>query len=64
MFCFFSGVRERLNRLEDKKNQRLEYLRTRFKDTYDAVMWLRDNQDKFEKPVHEPIMLLVRISSL
>jgi hypothetical protein len=61
-FCgFFPGVRDRLNRLEDKKNQRLEFLRTHYKDTYNAVMWLRDNQDKFEKPVHEPIMLLVRI---
>ena len=56
------GVRDRLNRLEDKKNQRLEFLRTHFKDTYDAVMWLRENQYKFENPVHEPIMLLVNMN--
>ncbi|CAB4007950.1 structural maintenance of chromosomes 5-like, partial [Paramuricea clavata] len=56
------SVRDRLSRLEDKKNQRLEFLRTHYKDTYNAVMWLRDNQDKFEKPVHEPIMLLVNMN--
>ena len=50
-----------MNRLEDKKNQRLEFLRTHYKETYDAVMWLREHQDMFENPVHEPIMLLVRI---
>lgn len=43
------------------KNQRLEFLRKnrQYKDTYDAIMWLRENQHKFEKPVNEPIMLLV-----
>ena len=26
-------------------------------DTYRGVLWLRDNRDKFTKPVHDPIML-------
>ena len=57
----FLDVRDSLTRLEDKKNQRLEVLRRYSKHTYDAVMWLRENQDKFEHPVHEPVMLVVRI---
>ena len=54
-------VRGRIAHLEDMKNQRLEFLRKnrQYKDTYDAIMWLRENQHKFEKPVNEPIMLLV-----
>ena len=58
----FLDVRDSLTRLEDKKNQRLEVLRRYSKHTYDAVMWLRENQDKFEHPVHEPVMLVVRIT--
>lgn len=59
LFLYFVDVQDRLNHLDDKKNQRLQFLRTKFKDTYNAVMWLRDHQDMFEKSVHEPIMLLV-----
>ena len=57
----FLDVRDSLTRLEDKKNQRLEVLRRYSKHTYDAVMWLRENQDKFEHPVHEPVMLVVSV---
>lgn len=35
-------------------------LRSRFNDTYKAVMWLRNNRDRFEGNVHEPMMLVVR----
>ena len=39
------------------KNRRLEHLRNRYKDTYNAVLWLRANQHKFHAPIHEPILL-------
>ncbi|KAK3717890.1 hypothetical protein QZH41_014890, partial [Actinostola sp. cb2023] len=51
----------RLNRLEDIKKKRLEFLHNQFRDTYNAVMWLRENQDKFSHPVHEPILLQVNM---
>lgn len=35
-------------------------LRSRFRDTYTALMWLRNNRDRFEGNVHEPMMLVVR----
>ena len=39
------------------KNLRLEFLRNKFRDTYNAVIWLRGNQHRFSSPVHEPILL-------
>ncbi len=35
-------------------------LRNRFRDTYTALKWLRDNRDRFEGNVYEPMMLVVR----
>lgn len=39
-------------------------LRSRFNDTYKALMWLRNNRDRFEGNVHEPMMLVVRAQLL
>ncbi|XP_031560445.1 structural maintenance of chromosomes protein 5-like [Actinia tenebrosa] len=54
-------VTSRLNKLEDMKKLRLQYLRNHNRDTYNAVMWLRENKDKFSHPVHEPILLQVNM---
>lgn len=56
---FFTDIKSRITKLEDMKNRRLEFLRNRYKDTYNAVMWLRENQHRFKGPVHEPILLQV-----
>uniref|UniRef100_A0A4W3I449 Structural maintenance of chromosomes protein 5 n=1 Tax=Callorhinchus milii TaxID=7868 RepID=A0A4W3I449_CALMI len=32
-------------------------LRDRFRDTYNAILWLRENKDKFKGRIFEPIML-------
>lgn len=37
-----------------------EKLRSRFRDTYTALEWLRRNRDRYEGNVHEPMMLVVR----
>lgn len=37
-----------------------EKLRTRFRDTYTALMWLRKNRHLFKGNVYEPMMLVVR----
>jgi hypothetical protein len=47
----------------DVANQRLELLRLRQKDTYDAVMWLRENKNQFCHHIYEPMMLEVRFTS-
>ena len=52
-----TDIKSRISKLEDMKNRRLEHLRNKYKDTYNAVLWLRANQHKFKAPVHEPILL-------
>lgn len=37
-----------------------EKLRTRYRDTHTALMWLRKNQHRFKGNVYEPMMLVVR----
>lgn len=50
----------RIRSLEDVGEKRLETLRNYSEDAYKAVMWLRENRDLFQHPVHEPMMLEVR----
>jgi hypothetical protein len=50
-------------KIEDVANQRLELLRRKWKDTYDAVMWLRENKNQFRHHIFEPMMLEVRTTS-
>jgi hypothetical protein len=50
-------------KIQDEANQRLELLRLKQKDTYDAVMWLRENKNQFHHHIYEPMMLEVRITS-
>lgn len=47
-------------RFDNLMNQKEDKLRQRYRDTYDAVLWLRNNRDKFKQRVYEPIMLTVR----
>ena len=61
---FITDVKSRITKLEDMKNLRLEFLRNKFRDTYNAVIWLRANQHLFSSPVHEPILLQVRDCTL
>ncbi|KAJ8708813.1 hypothetical protein PYW08_010195 [Mythimna loreyi] len=52
----------RIRKLEDVDNKRLEVLRAYSDDCYKAVMWLRENRDMFKHPVHEPMMLEIRFT--
>lgn len=38
-----------------------ENLKRKFKDTHSALMWLRENKDKFQKRVCEPMMLEINM---
>ncbi|XP_059830738.1 structural maintenance of chromosomes protein 5 [Hypanus sabinus] len=46
-----------IKRLEDMMNFKEAKLRDRFRDTYNAVLWLRENKNKFRGHIYEPIML-------
>lgn len=54
------GVNDQIVQFDNLMNQKEDKLRQRYRDTYDAVLWLRNNRDKFKQRVYEPIMLMVR----
>uniref|UniRef100_A0A8C2DLK3 Structural maintenance of chromosomes protein 5 n=1 Tax=Cyprinus carpio TaxID=7962 RepID=A0A8C2DLK3_CYPCA len=47
--------------LDDMMKVKEDKLRTRFRDTYTALKWLRDNRDRFEGNVYEPMMLVINV---
>ncbi|GAB5579688.1 structural maintenance of chromosomes protein 5 isoform X2 [Prionailurus iriomotensis] len=51
------SVGDNIVRFDNLMNQKEDKLRQRYRDTYDAVLWLRNNRDKFKQRVCEPIML-------
>lgn len=58
-----------LRKIENIKQQRLEYLRRLDNDAYRATLWLRENSGNFKGQVFEPMMLevillLTKISSV
>ena len=55
------SCKQQIHQLEDTRNQREQELRKVSRDTYNALQWLRANQDRFKEPVIEPIMLVVNV---
>ena len=56
---FLIGAQSELSRISDIYQQRMEKLRAKDRDTYEAVKWLNENRNLFQKPVHEPVLILV-----
>eukprot|EP00117_Sycon_ciliatum_P034082 scpid19614/ scgid4000/ Structural maintenance of chromosomes protein 5; Protein expressed in male leptotene and zygotene spermatocytes 453 len=54
-------VEKELGRLEDVSNRRFQQLRQADRDTFNAVQWLRSNQDRFKQHVFEPVLLVVNM---
>ncbi|KAM6104729.1 LOW QUALITY PROTEIN: structural maintenance of chromosomes protein 5 [Pterocles gutturalis] len=52
---------DRLGQLNNIMNMKEENLKGKFQDTYNALMWLRRNKDKFKKKVCEPMMLEINM---
>ncbi|KAM8803761.1 structural maintenance of chromosomes protein 5 isoform 2-T2 [Rhynchonycteris naso] len=55
------GVNDQIVQFDNLLNQKEFKLRQRYRDTYDAVLWLRSNKDKFKQGVYEPIMLTINM---
>ncbi|KAJ1022424.1 hypothetical protein NDA16_003413 [Ustilago loliicola] len=53
--------RQQLAQLDNVPQQRLEKIRAVDENVYRATMWLRENQHKFRKPVHEPVLLEISL---
>lgn len=53
------GYQKELKEIQNIENRKLEMLRNKHKATYDAVMWFKDNQSRFQGQVHLPLLLSV-----
>ncbi|XP_005489702.1 structural maintenance of chromosomes protein 5 isoform X1 [Zonotrichia albicollis] len=52
---------DRLGQLNNIMHVKEEKLKQRFQDTHSALMWLRNNKDKFKKKPCEPMMLEINM---
>lgn len=55
------GLENELQRLENVKQTRLQYLQRTNPQAYEAVIWVRSNKHLFKGEVYEPIMLELNI---
>uniref|UniRef100_A0A8C2DK02 Structural maintenance of chromosomes protein 5 n=1 Tax=Cyprinus carpio TaxID=7962 RepID=A0A8C2DK02_CYPCA len=60
-FGELNRLQNRQRSLDDMMKVKEDKLRTRFRDTYTALKWLRDNRDRFEGNVYEPMMLVINV---
>ncbi|KAG6331319.1 hypothetical protein ID866_7768 [Astraeus odoratus] len=56
-----SNAHDQLKRLDDERHRKLENLRKQDRDCADAVVWLRNNQDRFKMEVFEPPMVCCNV---
>uniref|UniRef100_A0A671SJX5 Structural maintenance of chromosomes protein 5 n=1 Tax=Sinocyclocheilus anshuiensis TaxID=1608454 RepID=A0A671SJX5_9TELE len=54
-------LQNRLRSLEDMMKMKEDKLRVRFRDTYTALNWLRNNRDRFKGNVYDPMMLVINV---
>ncbi|MBN3297796.1 SMC5 protein, partial [Amia calva] len=59
--CEWTRLKNIIKNLDDLMNRKEEKLRERFRDTYNALMWLRENRDLFTGNVYEPMMLVLNV---
>uniref|UniRef100_A0A8C3S8H4 Structural maintenance of chromosomes protein 5 n=1 Tax=Chelydra serpentina TaxID=8475 RepID=A0A8C3S8H4_CHESE len=53
-------VTDRIVQFNNMMNLKEDKLRGRYRDTHNALLWLRENKDRFKRSVCEPMMLAVR----
>ena len=54
-------VEHQLKQIKDVNIRKLENLRQIHQHTYDAVLWLRNNRDKFKKHIYEPMIICLNV---
>ena len=55
----FVGAAKELQNMNDIKNQRLQKLRSRDRETEKALVWLESHRDLFQEPIFAPVLVLV-----
>ncbi|KAJ8402026.1 hypothetical protein AAFF_G00372610 [Aldrovandia affinis] len=54
-------LKEKMRSLENMMKRKEDTLRGRFRDTYNALVWLRQNRQRFKGNVCEPMMLVINV---
>ncbi|KAJ6669575.1 hypothetical protein lerEdw1_000124 [Lerista edwardsae] len=55
------GVTDRIIKFDNTMNLKEEMLRRRFQDTHSALLWLRQNRNRFKRVVCDPVMLAINM---
>ena len=59
-----NSVNMQITSLDDSKRQRLELIRQKSPDTYEAVNWLKSNSSKFKTKIYGPVCLEVGLTDM
>ncbi|EMR11466.1 hypothetical protein PNEG_00481 [Pneumocystis murina B123] len=57
-------VQNKLDDLDNVREQRLQWLKQNDRDVFDAVIWLSNNRNKFKDHVYEPVYLEISVRDL
>ncbi|XP_061484198.1 structural maintenance of chromosomes protein 5 isoform X2 [Rhineura floridana] len=55
------GITDRIVQFDNMMNMKEEKLKRRFRDTHVALMWLRENRNRFQRDVYDPMMLAINM---
>lgn len=55
------GITDRIKKLDNMMNLKEDMLRRRFQDTHTALLWLRQNRNRFKRLVCDPMMLAINM---
>ena len=56
---YFSDTEKDLQKAKDVAKLRLQLIERKNKDVYRAILWLRENKDKFRHTIYEPMIIEV-----
>lgn len=59
-----NSIKERIRKMENIDHQKLLAIRESNPDVYTAVNWLRENQDRFEGKIYNPILLELKVPNM
>lgn len=59
-----NSIKERIRKMENIDHQKLLAIRENNPDVYTAVNWLRENQDRFEGRIYNPMLLELKVPNM
>ncbi|XP_064460877.1 structural maintenance of chromosomes protein 5-like [Ornithodoros turicata] len=55
------SIDHEMKKMKDLSNQRMEILRRRHRDAYEAAVWLQQNENRFRGKIYPPIMTQINV---